>query len=41
MQRLLPTIVLDAYPAKAVSMARALEIARAMIPTPPFQDNAL
>ena len=41
MQRLLPAIVLDAYPAKAVSTARALEIARAMVPTPPFQDNAL
>ena len=40
-QRLLPAIVLDAYPAKAVSVARALEIAQAMVPTPPFQDGAL
>jgi AAA+ superfamily predicted ATPase len=40
-QRLLPAIVLDAYPAKAVSAARALEIARAMVPTTPFQDGAL
>jgi AAA+ superfamily predicted ATPase len=40
-QRLLPAIVLDAYPAKAVSTARALEIALAMVPTPPFQDGAL
>jgi SpoVK/Ycf46/Vps4 family AAA+-type ATPase len=40
-QRLLPSIVLDAYPTKAVSAPRALEIARGMLPTPPFQDKAL
>ncbi len=40
-QRLLPMIVLDAYPGKAVSATRALEIARAMVRTPPFQDGAL
>lgn len=39
-QRLLPSIVLDAYPATAVVPARALEIARAMVPTPPFQEVA-
>jgi hypothetical protein len=39
-QRLLPTIVLDAYPAKPVIPGRALEIARAMAPTPPFQDRS-
>ena len=39
-QRLLPAIVLDAYPAKAVSPTRALEIARQMAPTPPFMENA-
>ena len=39
-QRLLPAIVLDAYPANAVNPARAVEIARAMIPTPPFQEGA-
>lgn len=39
-QRLLPTIVLDAYPANTVSAARALEIAQGMVPTPPFQDGA-
>ena len=39
-QRLLPAIVLDAYPANAVSPARALEIARSMIPTAPFRDDA-
>ena len=39
-QRLLPSIVLDAYPASAVSPARAVEIARGMAPTPPFQEGA-
>jgi SpoVK/Ycf46/Vps4 family AAA+-type ATPase len=39
-QRLLPAIVLDAYPAKAISPTRALEIARQMSPTPPFMENA-
>lgn len=38
-QRLLPGIVLDAYPGKAVTPKRALEIARNMVPTPPFQDG--
>jgi AAA+ superfamily predicted ATPase len=37
-QRLLPSIVLDAYPTDAVSPARAAEMARAMAPTPPFQE---
>ncbi len=36
-QRLLPAILLDAYPGKSVTPARALEIAQDMIPTPPFQ----
>jgi AAA+ superfamily predicted ATPase len=35
-QRLLPTIVLDAYPDRPVDPVRAIEIARTMIPTPPF-----
>lgn len=39
-QRLLPAIVLDAYPTQQVTAARALEIAREMLPTPPFQDGA-
>lgn len=39
-QRLLPAIVLDAYPASAVNPARAIEIASSIIPTPPFQDYA-
>lgn len=38
-QRLLPAIVLDAYPNRAVNAEGALAIARAMTPTPPFQDN--
>ena len=38
-QRLLPSIVLDAYPSKPVEGTRAIEIARAMSPTPPFRDN--
>jgi AAA+ superfamily predicted ATPase len=39
-QRLLPTIVLDAYPNEAIQPARAVEIARTMTPTPPFLENA-
>jgi SpoVK/Ycf46/Vps4 family AAA+-type ATPase len=38
-QRLLPFIVLDAYPANAVSPDRALELAQAMEPTPPFRET--
>ncbi|MEM6287926.1 MAG: ATP-binding protein [Bacteroidota bacterium] len=38
-QRLLPAIVLDAYPAKAVSSARVLDLATATTPTPPFNDT--
>lgn len=40
-QRLLPTIVLDAYPNHPVSAARAMEIAQTLIPTPPFQEQQL
>ena len=36
-QRLLPAIVLDAYPDRAVIPDRAIEIARSMVPTAPFQ----
>lgn len=36
-QRLLPAIVLDAYPSHGVEAARALEIARQIQPTPPFE----
>ncbi|AMN46033.1 ATPase [Steroidobacter denitrificans] len=38
-QRLLPAIVLDAYPARGVDPARALEIAQQMHPTPPFEEQ--
>lgn len=38
-QRLIPTIVLDAYPTRPVDGARAVEIARSMVPTPPFRDG--
>ena len=39
-QRLLPRIILDAYPLKAVTADRALFIAQKTVPTPPFQDGA-
>ena len=39
-QRLLPAIVLDAYPSQPVRGGRALEVARAITPTPPFRDSA-
>jgi AAA+ superfamily predicted ATPase len=38
-QRLLPAIVLDAYPSRGVDGARALEITRHMKPTPPFEEQ--
>lgn len=38
-QRLLPTIVLDAYPDRPVDPQRALAIAESMMPTPPFRDG--
>ncbi|HEX8533846.1 MAG TPA: AAA family ATPase [Allosphingosinicella sp.] len=38
-QRLMPAIVLDAYPSKPVAGARALEIALSLPPTPPFRDG--
>jgi SpoVK/Ycf46/Vps4 family AAA+-type ATPase len=40
-QRLIPAIVLDAYPERAVRPERALEIAEGMIATPPFRDRRL
>ncbi|MDF1670199.1 MAG: ATP-binding protein [Roseovarius sp.] len=39
-QRLIPALVLDAYPSQPVDGARAVQIARGMRPTPPFQDAA-
>ena len=38
-QRLIPTIVLDAYPERPITATRALMIAEEMVPTPPFQDR--
>ncbi|MFJ2684421.1 AAA family ATPase [Pseudomonas sp. NPDC087342] len=38
-QRLIPSIVLDAYPTHAVDPRRAVQIAHLMDPTPPFQDH--
>ena len=38
-QRLLPTLVLDAYPSRPINGERAIEIARAMQPTPLFRDE--
>jgi SpoVK/Ycf46/Vps4 family AAA+-type ATPase len=40
-QRLVPTIVLDAYPSRPVDPARALEIACEMRPTPPFEEKRI
>lgn len=36
-QRLLPTLVLDAYPDRAVSFTRACELVATIKPTPPFR----
>ncbi len=38
-QRLLPAIVLDAYPQEAVSPSRAIEIAEKTLPTSPFKEQ--
>ncbi|WP_222614517.1 AAA family ATPase [Pseudomonas thivervalensis] len=38
-QRLIPAIVLDAYPSQAVSAGRAVRVATEMKPTPAFQDH--
>ncbi|MBK8116043.1 MAG: AAA family ATPase [Candidatus Accumulibacter sp.] len=39
-QRLLPAIVLDAYPSGPVDPQRALDIAEGMRPTPPFEEKS-
>lgn len=39
-QRLLPAIVLDAYPHGPIKPSRAIELAHAIAPTPPFNDSA-
>lgn len=38
-QRLIPSIVLDAFPERPVAGPRALELARGIKPTPPFRSN--
>ena len=38
-QRLLPSIILDAYPNGAVQSTRAVEIAKNLIPTSPFKES--
>ena len=38
-QRLLPQMVLDAYPHRPVDPARAVEIAQTIVPTPPFMED--
>jgi SpoVK/Ycf46/Vps4 family AAA+-type ATPase len=38
-QRLIPTLVLDAYPNGPVQPARALEIVKSIVPTPPFRES--
>ncbi len=38
-QRLLPAIVLDAYPDGPIKPLRAIELARSILPTPPFRDT--
>ena len=38
MQRVLPSIILDAYPDKQVQFEQALSIAQLILPTPPFKD---
>lgn len=40
-QRLIPAIVLDAYPDRGIVPQRALEIAEQMVPTPPFTDRRI
>lgn len=37
-QRLLPAIVLDAYPDGPIKPTRAIELAQSILPTPPFRD---
>lgn len=39
-QRLLPMLVLDAYPDKPITFKRTLELLQAMKPTPPFRDGS-
>jgi AAA+ superfamily predicted ATPase len=38
-QRLLPTIILDAYPHGPVKASHAIELVKGILPTPPFQER--
>lgn len=38
-QRLLPAIILDAYPNRSIDLTRALKIAESIVPTPQFKEN--
>jgi len=38
-QRVLPSIILDAYPHNPVSPKRAIEVVKSVIPTSPFKEN--
>jgi AAA+ superfamily predicted ATPase len=38
-QRLIPTMVLDAYPEQPITATRALMLAEEMVATPPFMDK--
>lgn len=40
-QRLLPAIVLDAYPNQALTGARARAVAQTILPTPPFNEKTM
>lgn len=39
-QRIIPRIVLEAYPSKPVSFDAALQVVKSVLPTPPFKDAA-
>jgi AAA+ superfamily predicted ATPase len=39
-QRLLPAIVLDAYPRQGITGASARTVAQTIMPTPPFQERS-
>lgn len=39
-QRLLPTVILDAYPNNSVNPTRGVAIVQSMVPTPPFMEGA-
>ena len=40
-QRLIPRIIIDAFPEKAIDPIRALRIVETIVPTPPFQENTI